>query len=63
MHGKAGVNGMADQLDDEGPQQRQEALDRPHCRARVRDHPPPQRPEPHPGPLTGTLALRDGRLM
>lgn len=37
------------QLDDEGPQQRKEALGRSDCRTRVRDHPPAHRPEPHPG--------------
>ena len=38
------------QADDEGSQQRQEDHGRPHRRARVRDHPPAFRPEPHPGP-------------
>lgn len=40
---------LGSQLDDEGTQQWQEALGRPHCRARVRNHPPLDRPEPHPG--------------
>lgn len=39
---------VGSQLDDEGPQQRQEAPRCPHCCPRFRDHPSPHRPEPHP---------------
>ena len=39
------------QLDDEGSQQWQEAHGRSHCCTRIRNHPPPHRPEPHSGAL------------